>query len=78
MILRAFALVALLALFALGSACGGRQSSLPRCPDSPHVPCMTEEECSVDATRNCESCRCAPPGDVPLEQTDPLPPASPE
>jgi hypothetical protein len=39
---------------------------------------MTNEECSVDAARDCEMCRCAAPPEVPLEQTDPLPPASPE
>lgn len=78
MTLRAFLVLALVALLTLGSACGGRQSSLPRCPDSPHVPCMTQEECSVDAARDCEMCRCAPPADVPLEQNDPLPPGPPE
>lgn len=65
-------------VLAWGAGCSGTRSSLRRCPDSPQVPCMTNEECSVDSARDCEMCRCAAPPEVPLEQTDPLPPASPE
>jgi hypothetical protein len=58
-------------------ACGGGRA-MQRCPESPRVPCMTRQECSVDRERGCEMCRCSAPGDVPLERDDALPPPPPE
>lgn len=68
----------MIALVLISSACGGGTRQVPRCPNSPQVPCMVGEECSIDAARGCEMCRCAEGYGVREEQTDPIGPASPE
>ena len=60
------------------AACSGAPHHAPRCANSPQVPCLVGEECSLDTSRNCEMCRCAEPYEVRQEQTDPIGPASPE
>ncbi len=70
-------LLPLLVAMAL-TACGGSSRSVRRCPDSPQMPCLTGEECTIDPARDCERCRCAEPYGVREEQHDPIGPASPE
>jgi hypothetical protein len=74
-ILLALLVSALLLPFA---ACGSSSSHVRRCPNSPHVPCLTGEECTIDAARGCEMCRCAEPYGVREQQPDPIGPASPQ
>ena len=64
--------------FLVPTACGSSSSNVRRCPNSPSVPCLTGEECTIDAARGCEMCRCAEPYGVHEQQVEPIGPASPE
>jgi len=59
-------------------ACGGGIAGVPRCPDSPRVPCVLEPECTIDRARDCQMCRCPSADATPFEQTEPYTPPEPQ
>jgi hypothetical protein len=60
----------LAAIAACGNSPPAKSGSVPKCPDSDNVPCMSAPTCVYDANRACESCRCETMF-VPKEQLEP-------
>ncbi|MFO0570010.1 MAG: hypothetical protein U0263_30470 [Polyangiaceae bacterium] len=58
----------LLAGLLAAPACTKAPSSKP-CPEARATECMTRVDCSYDAKRDCEVCRCAPPTQEPIRSS---------